>query len=136
MFQGWLIKAGGVIVPLKYIQYSTYKITPDQRQDLDSERVSTGVLVRNVVEHKPSKIEFNTVADLNNNEVAALYSIFSSAFTNADERELDVEYYVPETNSYNSGTFYMPDSQYPIKQIHEKTNIIIYDAIRYAFIEY
>lgn len=136
MFNGWLVKAGGVIVPLKYIQYASYSVTPAQRQDLDSEVAVTGVLHRNVVEHRRSKIEFNSMPDLSNKEVAEIGSIFHKAFTNEAERALNVEYYDPELDSYKSGVFYMPDTKYPIKQIQAETNIVIYDSLRYAFIEY
>lgn len=135
MFNGWLIRAGGTEIPIKYIQEATYNVTPDQRQDLDSEQDVTGVLHRNVVEHTRSKVEFTTPS-LDNSEVAALTALFRNAFTDASARTLQIEYYHPETDSYGSGIFYMPDTAYPIRRITTDKRTVLYNPIRYAFIEY
>ena len=136
MYTGHLLKAGGVVVPHKYIRPQTYSVTPKQMQDLSAERDATGVLHRDVVDHAPSKIEFETADGLTNAEIAALTSIFRNAFTIAKARTLTLEYYVPDTDSYASGTFYLPDAQYKIKWIDKAKGTIIYEPVRFAFIEY
>ncbi|MEA5060682.1 MAG: DUF6711 family protein [Candidatus Pelethousia sp.] len=136
MYLGYLLRAGGVIVPHKYIRPQSYAVTPAQMQDLSAERDTTGVLHRDVVDHAPSKIEFETADGLTNTEIAALAGIFRAAFTSLKARTLVLEYYVPDTDSYASGTFYMPDVQYKIKWIDKANNIIIYEPGRFAFIEY
>ena len=56
-------------------------------------------------------------------------------YTNAHQKELDIEYYDNETDAYKTGTFYMPTVQYKISRVDNTYNIIHYDKVRYAFIE-
>ena len=132
-FNGYLIKAGGTEIPMKYIKYDGYTITPNQRMEQEAKRSVTGVLYRITVEHTATKIEFNTPT-LSNSEMNQLMSLFRNAWTNTQERKLTLEYYDMETNSYKTGEFYMPDIKFQIMQIQE--NKIIYKETRIAFIEY
>ena len=132
-FNGYLIKAGGTEIPMKYIKYDGYTITPNQRMEQEAKRSVTGVLYRITVEHTATKIEFNTPT-LSNSEMDQLMSLFRNAWTNTQERKLTLEYYDMETNSYKTGEFYMPDIKFQIMQIQE--NKIIYKETRIAFIEY
>ena len=98
-------------------------------------RASTGVLVRNTLSHTASKIEINTVP-LTNSEVSAIHTLLTNAFTDSQERKLDLRYYDPESDSYLTGTFYMPDIDYDIINVDLTKNVIQYNTIRLAFIEY
>ena len=133
MFEGWLIKCGGVELPMEYILEKTYTITPNQRLDLTAERDMTGELHRDTVAHMPVKIEFNTLS-LDNTQVAILNSIIQAAYTDQRSHTLNVTYYDPEEDTYKTATCYMPDTDYKIVKIHGNT--IIYEPLRYAFIEY
>lgn len=132
-YSDYLIKLGTTKIPLKYIRYSSYAITPQQRQDLEAARDATGVLHRTTVANRPSKIEFETPY-LTNTEISALTQIFTDSFTNSAQRKVFVSYYNPETDSYLTGDFYMPDATYTIYQINGTT--ITYAPVRYALIEY
>ena len=59
-FSGYLIKVGtglaAVEIPMKYMRYTSYKVTPDQRMEWSAERDTTGVLHRETVANKPPKI--------------------------------------------------------------------------------
>lgn len=134
-FSGWLIKVGGAEIALKYIAYQTYKVTPDQMLDLEAERDATGILHRNVVENAPSKIEFSTPV-MTSADVDTLNGIINGAFTDEASRTLEIDYFNPRTNSYGSGTFYMPDIEYTIRSIDTTANTLLYEPIRLAFIEY
>lgn len=135
-YNGYLIKvggSGGTVLPMKYIKYEGYDITPNQRLETEAKRAVTGLLHRNTVEHTATKIEFNTTV-LMNSEMNELMTLFRNAWTSLIERKLDLEYYDMETDSYKVGTFYMPDIKFQINNISD--NIIYYKETRIAFIEY
>lgn len=138
-FSGYLLKVGtglaAVEIPLKYIRYTSYKVTPDQRMEWSAERDTTGVLHRETVENKPPKIEFETPY-ITNADVDNLNTIIQAKYTNAQERKLNITYYDPETNSYKTAAVYMPDVNYKIYNVDTVNNRILYEPIRYAFIGY
>lgn len=121
--------------PLKYIKPESYDATPDQRMEISAGRATTGKLKRTTCEHMATKIELNTIP-LTNKEVKEISDILIAAFTDTAQRNLEIRYYHPETDSYKTGEVYMPDIQYPINRIDLTTNTIYYNSIRYAFIEY
>lgn len=135
-YQGYLIKFNktGYIFPLGLISAGTYKITPNQRQDLDSYRDMDGVLNRNVLEHTASKIEWEIKPMLTNLQVAEVCKNLKASYENEAERKVSVTYYNPEKDDYDSGTFYMPDASYV--PYFASNSIIKYNSTRYALIEY
>ena len=137
-FQGWLIKVGSglVEIPTTMIAGETYKISPNQRMEESAERDVTGVLHRETVSNKPVKIEFDTPQMVTNSQVAALNTIFSNAYSNAGERKLLVAYYDPEEDCYKQESCYIPNIEFPIRNIDTEAKVITYDSIRYAFIGY
>ena len=137
-YNGYLIKlggSGGTILPLKYIKVSEYNATPNQRMESEAKRSITGYLHRSTVAHTATKVEFNSPI-MTNRDMDALMTLIRSAWTNPQERKLDLEYYDNETDSYKTGTFYMPDVKFNISRIDEQLNLIIYNETRFAFIEY
>jgi len=135
-FNGKLIelKTGNsyVELPLKYIKAESYQITPHQRMESSANRATTGVLVRNTVDHTASKIEFNTPPVTIN----AINTLLGNAYTDAKQRKLDLRYYDPSTDDYKEGTFYVPDIDFPITRVEVTAQVVHYDSIRFAFIEY
>ena len=137
-FSGYLIKLkGGTAeeLPMKYIGIESYSCTPDQRMESQATRATTGLLHRTTVAHKPVKIEFET-PPMTNKDISALNTLIQGHFTDALQRKLTIEFYNNETDSYRDATVYMPDTQYKISRIDKTNNIIYYDKVRYAFIEY
>lgn len=138
-FTGELVElktgANYVPFPLRYIKAESYKVTPDQRMETSATRASTGVLVRQTCSHTASKIDFNTTP-ITNADVSNIASLLSNAYTDSAQRKLDLRYYNPATDSYATGTFYVPDIDYDILRVDLGTNTIHYDSIRFAFIEY
>lgn len=134
-FKGYLLKVGGVELPLKFIRYETYKITPDQRMDLDTTRVQTGEMVRTVLDHTATKIEFETPS-MNNIQQAELMKLFRDSWVDVKERKVNVEYFNTETDEYKTGVFYMPDISWTIRNIDQRLLVINYSQTRIAFIEY
>lgn len=135
-YNGYLIKVGGAsgtILPMKYIKVDGYNITPNQRMESEAKRAVTGVLHRTTVAHTATKIEFNT-PNMTNIDMDAMMTLFRNNWTSTAERKINLQYYDMETNSYKTGTFYMPDIQFKIDRIDG--NMIYYTETRIAFIEY
>lgn len=137
-YNGYLIKLGGAngtILPVKYMKAESYSCTPDQRMEAQAYRDVTGALHRVTCTHTASKIEFETPY-LTNTERAALNALLSAAFSNAQERKLVIQYYDDATDTYKEGTMYMPDVQYTIYKVDNTKKTVLYNPVRYAFIEY
>lgn len=137
-FNGYLLKlggSGGTVFPMKFIKLEGYNITPNQRMESEAKRAITGVLHRTTVAHTASKIEFNT-PKMTNLEVDSMMSLFRNFWTSTAERKINLEYYDMETNTYKTGTFYMPDIKFEIERIDLQTNLVYYGETRIAFIEY
>lgn len=132
-YSGYLIKVGDEIVPNDLIRYKTYKVTPNQRQDLDSHVMEDGYLRRNVLVHTRTKIEFN-LKRIDNTQMNEVMSLIQRNMINALERKVELTYYDPETDQYNQGTFYVPDPNYTIYSLSRDK--IQYEETRIAFIEY
>ena len=138
-FTGYLIKVGtglaAVEIPMKYMRYTSYKVTPDQRMEWSAERDTTGVLHRETVANKPPKIEFETPY-MTNSDIVALNTLIQGKYTVSAERKLDITYYDPESDSYKTAAVYMPDVDYKIYNVDSVNNKILYEPLRYAFIGY
>ena len=135
-YNGYLIKvggSGGTYLPMKYIKLAEYSITPNQRLETEAKRAVTGLLHRTTVDHTATKIEINT-PPMTNMDLDAMMTLFRSAWSSNIERKLNLEYYDMETNSYKTGTFYMPDIKFQID--HIDGNVVYYASTRIAFIEY
>ena len=130
-YNGYLVKVGGTQLPNKFIQLSTYAITPNQRMESSAERDTTGELHRTTCEHTASKIEFQTPY-LKGSEIAELNQLL--AIADNLQRNVSIEYFDPETQSYKNAECYISDVQYTIYSQIE--NDLLYMPTRYAFIEY
>lgn len=137
-FNGYLIKLGGSNgqpFPTKLIAVSSYKATPNQRMESKATRSVTGVLYRTTVSHVATKIEFTTTM-LTNQDVSAVNHLLAAHFIDPLQRKILIEFYDEENDAYREATCYMPDVEYTIDHIDTDKNIVYYDGIRYAFIEY
>lgn len=138
-FNGKLIelKTGGsyVELPLKYVKAESYKVTPNQRMESSAARSASGVLVRQTVSHTASKIEFETPV-ISNTEVNAINTLLSNAYTDSLQRKLNIRYYDPSSDSYKTGTVYVPDIDYNILRVDTAYTKVYYNSTRIAFIEY
>ena len=137
-YNGYLIKLGGssgTPLPMKFIKLDGYNISPNQRMEAEAGRSVTGLLHRTTVAHTASKIEINTPY-ITNRDVDEMMTLFRNAWTSTLERKLNLEYYDMETNSYKTGTFYMPDIKFEIDHIEADINVVVYKEIRIAFIGY
>ena len=134
-YAGYLIKVGGAngtVFPMKYIRVETYKCTPNQRIDQGSDSDAAGELHRTVLPHTRTKIEFETPQMLRGADVAAISSLLGLAGSRS--RDVTIQYWDHESQSYKVGKCYVPDIAYQI--MRPTGDDLIYMPIRYAFIEY
>lgn len=138
-YAGYLVKLKGgtaEVLPMKYMAISSYKAAPDQRMESDAYRATTGKLHRTTVPHTATKIEFETPAQMTNKDISTLNALISGHYTDALQKKLVIEYYDNDTDTYKEGEVYVVDREYPIDRVDNNRNIIYYNPIRYAFIEY
>lgn len=132
-FQGYLLKMGGDIFPHKYIEYETYKITPNRRFDLDSTRNANGELTRYVLDKTASTIQFDLRA-LNQDGQEEVQGFIRSHYALEKEKKVLVDYWCPDISGYKQGAFYIPDIDWTIirfEDIH-----IWYKPVTIKLIEY
>lgn len=129
-FQGYFIKVGNYTIPLTFMKLESYKSAPNQRQDLDSYRDANGYLHRNVLSHTATKLEFETPY-LTFKDMRTLIQNIRANYTDDLARTVELTYYDEETDSYKTGTFYMPGTVE-----YNWYNKEIYAPSRIAFIEY
>lgn len=131
-YQGYLIKVGNTVFPMKYIRAETYKCTPNQRIDRDSDSDATGMLHRNVLPHTRTKIEFETPQMLRGADVLAISTLLGLA--GSAKRDVTITYWDHESQDYKTGKCYVPDISYQL--MRNTGDDLVYMPIRYAFIEY
>lgn len=134
-YAGYLIKLtrNNQVLPLGYMKPESYSATPNQRMESEAGRATTGLLHRTTIEHTSTKIEFET-PPLTNHQLVTLNNLLASNMSDRHRRDIAIEYYNNETDSYKTANCYMPDVKYTIYRVHEDT--VFYKPIRYAFIEY
>ena len=129
-YQGYMLKVGSYTFPLDCIKLETYKIAPNQRQEFDSYVDGNGEMQRpNVVQHTRTKIEFETPY-MSTSKMRSLLDNIWSNLTNVLKLECTVTYYNIETDTYESGTFYLPGTRE-----YTYYNALINGECRLAFIE-
>ncbi|MBQ3558253.1 MAG: hypothetical protein IJA07_01910 [Agathobacter sp.] len=134
-FNGYLLKMGEEIFPLSFVFKESYKVVPNRRQDLDSTRNANGKLQRNVLDHMPSTISFQT-KPMWSDELNEMMSFIRSHFSVEKEKKMILEYYCPDTDDYKTGEFYVPDIEYSISRVDLENNKIFYNGFQLEFIEY
>lgn len=129
-FDGWRVKVNGTIFPSKYIHAGSYKITPDQQTDLDDYTDLNGILHRNVLPAKATKIEFN-IKPIRLADFVIVKSILPEARV-----EMMIEYWNDWKMQYQSGRAYIPDISFEPYEDYPDLKDILYNPTRIAFIEY
>lgn len=134
----YIISREGKLLPFPedYIFKESYHATPNQKQDINSRVAANYVLKRRVAPHRRSKIEFNTIPNIDNDKLYSLRRLFLDNILNADEENVRIRYFNPAENAYGEGIFYSPDITYVIKHTDRAAKKVIYASCRFALIEY
>ena len=125
-YQGYLLKINGIVFPKRLIKIETYNIAPNQKQTIDAYVDGNGYFHQTILPHRRSKIEFETPA------LKVVDTILINAMFDDNDTAANIEYYNPKTDSYHTGTAYLPDITYTIVSDHDG---ILYNPIRIAIIE-
>ena len=135
-FRGYLLAGrNGSIFPHEYINYESWESTPNQREEIKAYRdENSRDLTRVTAAGKKSVFQFNTRPKLHLADKERILSWFNSVESNHDQRRLELVYWNEEDNAYKSGSFYRPDTKFPIKQI--LSDDIIYKETTINFVEY
>ena len=133
MYNGYLIKVGNYIIPHKYIQAESYKVTRNS-QDFDSYRDANGYLHREALDNFVPKVEFNTVPMMSNATLSLFLANIREQYTEPVERRLVAEVYVPELDDYVTQDCYLSDFTPEI--YFADSEKILYKTFRMAFIGY
>lgn len=139
-FRGYLVKAvrTNTVFPLQFIQYDSYKSTPNQREEIKAYRDdNTRDLTRVTASGKKSVIEFKLRPLHLEDKMSVqqwLYNAMDTTQEAHEQRKLQLEFWDDEENVYKTGYFYIPNTDFQIKRIQDED--IIYKEITLKFIEY
>ena len=139
-FRGYLIKAvlSDEVLPLHFIEWDSYKATPNQREEIKAYRDdNTRDLTRVTAEGKKSVIEFK-LRPMWLEEKIMFQGWLGGGIADTQEaheqRKIQLEFWDDEENAYKTGYFYVPNIEYSILRITEDS--IRYKEITIKFIEY
>ena len=136
-FSGYLLKAvaTSTVFPTQFIKLESWTSTPNQREELVAYRDDNSRnLTRITAAGRKSVFSFTTRENLHLADKQAIQDFFYNAEVDHDQRKIQLEFWNDETNSYQTGYFYRPNMQFPIKRIADDD--IIYGELTLEFIEY
>ena len=134
-YAGYLIKlggAGGTVLPMDYFQAESYT-SEKRRTEISNRQDVTGKTHRTVAEHQTVRIELETRA-IRSTNLAPLIDLISRKMTDKKRRDITIQYYDTELDTYKTATCYMPDLKMTIREMEQDS--ILFEPIRFSFIEY
>lgn len=133
-FKGYLLKFGDTVLPNRFLKFDSYACTPNQRTELEAYRDDyTQELYRVTSEGVKTKIEAN-VPVLYLEDKIEFQNYIKNGLEDELQRKYKVTYWNDESNTYETGYFYIPDTQFSIYTI--KNNSILYNSFKLTLIEY
>lgn len=135
-FAGYLIKlggSGGTELPLDYLKAESYSAVTKQSENINR-RVVTGKLYRKTAEHQHAEVSVQSKA-MDNARLAALNALINGAMSDAVNRDITIEFYDPETDTYKEADCYMPETPFVIRKVEDQSTVI-FQPVTYTFIEY
>ena len=121
--------------PHKYIKEGSYSINPDQREELKVRRDDyTRDLYRITALGEKTAIDFTTRDNLHLKQIDEIQNFFLNHEVNAKERKIQLYFWNTATMTYDSGYFYRPNMDFPIKKIG-KTDMT-FGELKLEFVEY
>lgn len=128
-FNGYFIKANGIILPNYLLAEDGYKSTPNMRTDKDSYVDGNGTLNRKVLPVKRSKVWIKTRDKLSYSDKLILQNLFPN-------RDLvTMEYWNDEENAYKTAKFYVPDIEFTVSGLNRYLKPV-YKEMEITFIAY
>ena len=136
-WRGYFLKAvnSNTIFPNKYINWSSWNATPNQREELVAYRDDNSRDLHRVTANgKKSVFSFTTRDNLKLADKIAILKFFTDNEVDANQRKIQLEYWNDEVSDYRTGYFYRPNM--PFKIIHVTDDNIWYDSLTIELIEY
>ena len=130
-YDGYLLKIGNYIIPHDVIKADSYSAYINM-QDVDPWTDADGYVHRNAVELKALKVEFETVPLMTNSTFSDFMGNIKRNFISDIDKSVEIEAYIPETDSYAIQRGYMVDITPKIYGIFN--GVIKYESIRFAFV--
>ena len=130
-YNGYLLKIGNYIIPHSVIKADTYSAYINM-QDVDPWTDADGYVHRNAVELKALKVEFETVPLMTNSTFSDFMGNIKRNFISDIDKSVEIEAYIPETDSYVTQRGYMVDITPKIYGIFN--GVIKYESIQFAFV--
>ena len=128
-----LIKFGDTWLPNDYLLADGYESTPNQRTELDAYRDADILLHRITSSNHKTDLSF-TLCPLTLTDKQYVQSIINGGMENSTERKVLVTYWNDETNSYETGHFYIHDVTYQIMGYYGGERW--YKSVTYELTEY
>lgn len=123
----------------QYIEASSYNVTPDQMQDLDSYVNANGKLKRTTMPYSRSKIEFN-IKHTDEETIDKVMIILNKGTKVKDgiaaENKVRIRFYNQKRMEYSFAWAYFPDITYGVYGTYMGSGKAIYTPTRIAFITY
>lgn len=130
-YAGYLARVGSYEIPINSIIAKSYKVTYSVL-DLDSYRDANGYLHRQALRKIPT-VEM-TIEPKDTSEIGAIWNNITSQFTSSMERKVSASIFVPEINDYYSGDFYIPDTDFSIRNVDSTK--VYYEPLKLKMIGY
>lgn len=128
-----LIKFGDTWLPNEYITEDGYVVTPNQRTELEAYRNADVLLHRVTSPNFKTSITL-TLCPMSLTEKMTVQSIINSAMIVPTERKVAVTYWNDETNTYETGDFYISDVTYSVMGYYGGERW--YKSVTYQLTEY
>ncbi len=135
-FNGTLFKFRDFKFPNEHIRLDTFKVKPNQRQNLDAYTDGNGVTHLNALNHSKTQVTFTTNS-MDNASFRHIMDNIVKNYSNDRERSALCTYYDPEYDRYGTGKMYLdPSVEFTMKKLTEDgKNIERYGEISWLFIE-
>lgn len=125
-FKGYLLKAVDTneIFPEKYIVFESWDTNPNQREEVKAYREDySRALHRVTANGEMSTIKFKVRDNLHLVDKIKIQDFFYRAESDHKQRNIRIEFWNDDTNSYTEGIFYRPNPKFTIKR-HTNDDII------------
>ena len=130
-YRGYLLKIGTYTFPRNKIKAESYHAYVNS-QDYEPWTDAKGYLHRDAVDLKALKVEFDTVAMMNDTELDTIMAGIYGQMTSQAENRVVIEAYIPQLRDYVTQTGYMVDIDPTM--YYADDNKIQYEPIHFTFI--
>ena len=127
-FNGYYIRIGDQTFQSPAIKDEGYEVNPRIVQVTETKVLASGKLVVKELEHKPTVINI-TFPIMTIGQAMAYKRAFRGEESREDEMYLTVEWYDPENDTYQVGTFYHTDLKYKFRAMSGGRKMVEVDTV-------